>query len=149
MTKVFLALGSNICDKREHINETVRLLKEQIKKVKVAKFYETKPQYFEDQDIFINTVLRGYTNLKITELFKYIKDIEKQIGRKERFKYGPREIDIDILFYDDLIYEDKNLIIPHPLMQERGFVLKPFLDLEPDFVHPVLRKTMRELHREL
>lgn len=149
MTKVFLALGSNLGNKKQYINEAIELLKKQINDIEVAKFYETKPQYYKEQDTFVNTVIAGFTNLNPKELLHFIKDVEKQIGRKKRFHFGPREIDIDILFYDDLIYKDENLAIPHPLLQERGFVLKPFLDLEPDFVHPVLKKTIKELYAEL
>lgn len=149
MIKVFLALGSNIGDKKKQIRDAIELLKKNIKNIKVAKFYETKPQYFEKQENFVNTVVSGYTDLKPLELMHFIKDVEKQVGRKERFRFGPREIDIDILFYGDLIYEDENLTIPHPLLQERYFVLKPLMDLEPDFVHPKLRKTIRELYSEL
>ncbi len=149
MIKVFLALGSNLGDKKQHIKEAIELLKKQISDIKVAKFYETKPQYYEEQDTFINTVLVGFTSLDPKDLLHFIKEGEKQIGRKKRFHFGPREIDIDILFYNGLIYKDENLIIPHPLMQERAFVLKPFLDLEPDFVHPKLKKTIKELYEEL
>lgn len=149
MTKIFLALGSNLGDKKQHIEEALELLKKQIKDIKVAKFYETKPQYYEEQNTFINTVIVGLTNLNPKELLHFIKDVEKEIGRKKRFHFGPREIDIDILFYDDLIYKEENLVIPHPLLQEREFVLKPLMDLEPDFVHPVLKKTVKELYEEL
>jgi len=149
MIKVFLALGSNLGNKKKHINEAIKLLKKKVNDIKVAKFYETKPQYYEEQGTFINTVLVGFTNLAPKDLLYFIKEVEIQIGRKKRFRFGPREIDIDILFYGDLIYKDENLIIPHPLLQERGFVLKPLLDLEPDFVHPVLKKTVKELYEEL
>lgn len=149
MIKVFLALGSNLGDKKQRINDAIALLKKHIGDIKAAKFYETKPQYYEKQDTFINTVIVGYTELKPLELLHFIKGVEKQIGRKESFNFGPREIDIDILFYNDLIYKDENLVIPHPLLQEREFVLKPFLDLEPDFIHPVLKKTIKELYEGL
>ena len=146
MTKIFLALGSNLGDKKQRINDATSLLKKYIGDITVAKFYETRPQYYEKQDTFVNTVISGYTELSPLELLHFIKEVEKQIGRKKRFHFGPREIDIDILFYDDLIYKYENLIIPHPLLQEREFVLKPFLDLEPNFVHPQLKKTIKELY---
>lgn len=149
MTKIFLALGSNLGDKKQCINDAIVLLKKYISDIAVAKFYETKPQYYEKQDTFVNTVISGYTDLKPVELLHFIKEIERQLGRKERFHFGPREIDIDILFYDELIYKDENLAIPHPLLQEREFVLKPFLDLEPNFVHPKLKKTVKDLYESL
>lgn len=145
MHKVFLALGSNVGDKKRNIKQAVEFLRENIKKITLAPIYETIPMYYENQDSFENTVLRGYTTFSPQELLKNIKQIEKQLGRKKRFRNGPREIDIDILFYDNLVYKDKDLQIPHPRIQERGFVLKPFYDLEPSFVHPVLQKTIKEL----
>jgi 2-amino-4-hydroxy-6-hydroxymethyldihydropteridine diphosphokinase len=149
MTKVFLGLGANLGDKKRHIHDAIVLLGKKITGITVAKFYETKPQYYEHQDAFINTVISGYTDLHPSELLKFTKEVEKQVGRQERFHYGPREVDVDILFYDDLAYKDEYLTIPHPLLQEREFVLKPFLDLEPNFVHPVLKKTIRELYESL
>ncbi len=107
--------------------------------------YETKPRYFEDQQNFLNTVLSGYTDLKPWELLQFTKTVQQEVGRVERFRNGPREIDIDILFYDNLVYKDEELEIPHPRLQERDFVLQPFSDLSPDFSHPVLKKTIREL----
>lgn len=149
MIKIFLALGSNLGDKKQFINDAIALLKRYIGDITVAKFYESKPQYYEKQDTFVNTVISGYTELKPVELLHFIVGVEKQIGRKERFHFGPREIDIDILFYDDIIYKERDLVIPHPLLQEREFVLKPFLDLTPDFVHPVLKKTVKDLYESL
>ncbi len=149
MTKVFLALGSNIGDKKQHLNDAIELLRKHVNDILTAKFYETKPQYYQEQNTFINTVLVGFTNFNPKDLLHFIKEVEKQIGRKKRFRFGPREIDIDILFYGDLIFKNENLVIPHPLLQEREFVLKPFLDLEPNFVHPQLRKTIKNLYEEL
>lgn len=145
MHHIFLALGSNIENRKQYIETAVALLREKVRDITVAPLYETKPRYFEDQQNFLNTVLRGYTNLAPRELLHHTQAVQKKVGRIERFRNGPREIDIDILFYDDLIYQDEELAIPHPRLQERDFVLQPFADLDPDFPHPVLKKTIREL----
>lgn len=146
---IFLGLGANVGDKKANIQKAIELLKEKVKDVIVAPIYETKPWGYEKQDNFLNTALKGNTFLSPSELFKFVKDIEKRVGRIKRFKWGPREIDIDILFYDKLIYKDDTLEIPHPRLHERDFVLKPLIDLDPNFVHPVLRKTIESLYKAL
>jgi len=149
MHTIFLALGSNVGNKKQNIKKAVKELERHVTAIKVAKLYETQPMYYENQDLFINTVLKGQTLLSPKELLAFVKFTEEELGRQKRFPNGPREIDIDILFYNNLIYESANLIIPHPRITERAFVLQPFMDLEPDFVHPVLGKTMKELFDEL
>jgi 2-amino-4-hydroxy-6-hydroxymethyldihydropteridine diphosphokinase len=145
MHHIFLALGSNIENRKQHIETAIALLREKVQDITVAPLYETKPQYFEDQQNFLNTVLSGYTDLKPWELLQFTKTVQQEVGRVERFRNGPREIDIDILFYDNEVYKGEELEIPHPRLQERDFVLQPFVDLNPDFFHPVLKKTIREL----
>ncbi len=145
MHQIFLALGSNIENRKQHIETSIALLREKVRRMTVAPLYETKPRYFEDQQNFLNTVLRGSTGLKPRELLQFTQAVQKEVGRVERFRNGPREIDIDILFYDDVVYKDEELEIPHPRLQERDFVLQPFADLNPDLPHPVLKKTIREL----
>ncbi len=145
MHKIFLALGSNVGNKKEQINSAIELLGKHIKNIKTAKFYETQPMYYKKQENFINTALTGETNLSPEKLLEFVKSIEKKVRRQDRFRNGPREIDIDILFYDDLILKKDHLEIPHPLIQEREFVLNPLMDLDPNFVHPILKKTIKEL----
>ena len=145
MHKVFLALGSNVGDKKTNIQKAIELLGDHIHNISVAKLYETKPMYVENQEMFLNTALAGQTSLSPEALLTVVKKLEKEIGRKERFRNGPREIDIDILFYDDLIFQNENLQIPHPRIQERDFVLKPLMDLNPNFMHPVLKKPVKDL----
>ncbi len=149
LEKVFLALGSNIGDREKNINEALRLLKEKIKDLKVGNIYISKAVGYENQPDFYNTVVSGYTDLSPEELFYFVKGIEKQVGRVYRFHWGPREIDIDILFYGNQIIKRDFLEIPHPRLHERDFVLKPMLDIDADFVHPVLKKTVKELFEEL
>ena len=145
MHTVFLALGSNVGNKEKNIKQAAAALERHLTKIEFAKIYETQPMYFEDQDIFLNTVIKGQTMLSPQELFAFVKLSEEELGRQKRFPNGPREIDIDILFYDQLIYESVDLTIPHPRISERAFVLQPFADLDPAFVHPVFQKTIQEL----
>jgi 2-amino-4-hydroxy-6-hydroxymethyldihydropteridine diphosphokinase len=145
MHPIFLALGSNIENRKQHVETAIVLLREKVHNITVAPLYETKPRYFEAQQNFFNTVLSGYTDLKPWELLQFTKTVQQEVGRVERFRNGPREIDIDILFYDNMVYKDKELEIPHPRLQERDFVLQPFSVINPNFSHPVLKKTIREL----
>ena len=145
MHQIYLALGSNIENRKQHIETAIVLLCEKVRGITIAPLYETKPRYFEDQNNFLNTVLRGFTDLEPRELLQFTKAVQKEVGRVERFRNGPREIDIDILFYDNVVYKDEELEIPHPRLQERDFVLQPFADINPDFSHPVLKKTIRKL----
>ena len=145
MHQIFLALGSNIGNRKQYIEEAILLLREILNDVMIAPLYETKPRYFEDQNNFLNSVLSGFTDLEPQELLQFTKTVQEKVGRVERFRNGPREIDIDILFYDKVVYKDEDLEIPHPRIQERDFVLQPFSDIDSDFSHPVLKKTIREL----
>ncbi len=145
MAIIFLALGSNIENRKQYIETAINLLRENVHDMVVAPLYETKPRYFEDQQQFLNTVVRGCTNLAPHELLQCTQAVQQEGGRVARFRNGPREIDIDILFYDHILYQDEELEIPHPRIQERDFVLQPFADIHPDFLHPVLKKTIREL----
>ena len=145
MHHIFLALGSNIENRKQHIETAIVSLRKKVQDITVAHLYETKPRYFEDQQNFLNTVLSGYTDLKPGELLQFTQTIQREVGRVQRFRNGPREIDIDILFYDRQVYADEELEIPHPRLQERDFVLQPLADINPDFSHPVLKKTIKEL----
>lgn len=147
--KIFLGLGSNVGDKKSNIKKAIKFLEEKVDNIIVAPIYETKPWGYKNQDNFFNTALRGETSLLPFQLLNFIKEVEKKVGRKKRFRYGPREIDIDILFYDNLFLKNKRIEIPHPQLHKRDFVLKPLLDLETDFIHPVFKKTIQELYKTL
>ncbi|OGG13074.1 2-amino-4-hydroxy-6-hydroxymethyldihydropteridine diphosphokinase [Candidatus Gottesmanbacteria bacterium RIFCSPHIGHO2_01_FULL_39_10] len=149
MNTIYLGLGANVGDKKKHIQKAIELLSPKITHLKRAKLYESRAVGFTDQDNFVNTVVEGKTLLTPQQLFKFVKNIEKEIGRIYRFRWGPREIDIDILFYGDQIVHKPDLEIPHPRLPERDFVLVPLLALAPDFVHPKLKKTITQLLQEL
>jgi len=111
-----------------------------------SNFYTTEPVDYTDQDWFVNSVVKIETHLGPEALFKQLKRIEKEAGRKENtIRFGPRILDLDILFYNNRIIDTPLLKIPHPRMHQRRFVLTPFCDIDPDKVHPVLKKDIRYL----
>jgi dihydroneopterin aldolase/2-amino-4-hydroxy-6-hydroxymethyldihydropteridine diphosphokinase len=148
MTIVYLGLGSNIPDKEEHLNTAILFLKEFCTVKAISPLYLTEPIGFPDQDWFLNCVIQIETNADPQTLLSNIKSIEQKLGRKKTIQNGPRTIDIDILFYGDLVVHTKQLVIPHPRLQDRLFVLQPMMDLNPSFLHPVLHKTIQELYDE-
>jgi 2-amino-4-hydroxy-6-hydroxymethyldihydropteridine diphosphokinase len=146
MPIVFLSLGSNIGDREEHIRKAFTLLANICKVRRTSHLYLTEPVGYTEQDWFLNCVVEVETDVDPKKLLSSIKSIERKLGRKKTVKNGPRIIDIDILFYGDYVVNTKNLVIPHPLLQERLFILQPMMDLNPGFVHPVLKKTIQELY---
>lgn len=134
---------------QENIKNAIKLLGKNIFNIKKSNIYKTKPFWETDQENFLNLVISWETELSPENLLIFLKDTEQEIWRIHRYRWWPREIDIDILFYDDLILETENLIIPHIWISERDFVLKPMLDLEPNFIHPKLKKSVSELFEEL
>jgi 2-amino-4-hydroxy-6-hydroxymethyldihydropteridine diphosphokinase len=142
---VYLALGSNLGDRLANLKRAVAALTPQMEVKAKSHVYETPPWGFEDQPRFLNQVIKVNTYLTPESLLKHLKRLEVALGRKATFPNGPRLIDIDILFYDDLVLDTPSLVIPHPRLHERGFVLLPLMDIAPDLVHPVLRKSVREL----
>ena len=142
----YIAIGSNLGDKLSNCKKGIEALEFCGVKVSAcSRFYKTAPVDYTDQDWFINAVIRIDTNLQPIELLKLLKAIEKQLGRVETVRFGPRVLDMDIIFYDDLVFEKDALIIPHPRMHKRGFVLRPICDIEPDFIHPALKQDMKTL----
>ena len=111
----------------------------------VSSVYETKPFGYKDQENFLNAAVRIYTDYSPAELFSLLKRIETDLGRTETIKWGPREIDLDILFYNDLIYNDENISIPHKGITERDFVLVPLCEINPELVHPGIGKKICEI----
>ncbi|MBI5554596.1 MAG: 2-amino-4-hydroxy-6-hydroxymethyldihydropteridine diphosphokinase [Elusimicrobia bacterium] len=145
----YLGLGSNIGNKRENIKEAIRLLRQEVKIAKMSSYYKTKPVGYADQPDFINVAIEIKTNLTPLQLLRMVKDIEKKIGRKKTFQNGPRIIDIDILIYYDEIMKTKKLVIPHPDMHRRWFVLKPLAEIAPEVIHPTLKHTIKNLFAKL
>src|SRR5215216_7949551 len=142
---VYLALGSNLGDRLANLKQAIDSLTPQMEVRAKSSVYETPPWGYEDQPKFLNQVVKAKTYLDPEPLLKHLKRLEVALGRKESFPNGPRLIDIDVLFYDDLVWNKPSLIIPHPRLHERGFVLLPLVELAPDLVHPVHKKTIREM----
>ena len=142
---VYLALGSNLDDRLGNLKQAITALSPQMEVKAKSRVYETPPWGYTEQPMFLNQVIKANTYLEFEPLLKHIKRLEIALGRKPSFKNGPRLIDIDILFYDDLVLNTPSLVIPHPHMHERGFVLLPLMDIAPDLVHPVHKKSVREM----
>jgi 2-amino-4-hydroxy-6-hydroxymethyldihydropteridine diphosphokinase len=142
---VYLALGSNLDDRLANLKQAITSLSPQMEVKAKSRVYETPPWGYADQPMFLNQVIKANTYLEFEPLLKHIKRLEIALGRTPSFKNGPRLIDIDILFYDDLVLNTASLVIPHPHMHERGFVLLPLMDIAPDLVHPVHKKSVREM----
>lgn len=153
MSRVFLSIGSNLGDRLSNIQQAVATLSmsDRINIVKTSSFYETEPWGNKNQEWFINAAVAIDTDYSPYELLEYCQNIEAQLGRvrKENEKWSQRAIDIDILMYDDLVISSENLIVPHPFMHHRAFVLVPMLEVKSDLVHPVFKKTISELYDEL
>jgi 2-amino-4-hydroxy-6-hydroxymethyldihydropteridine diphosphokinase len=143
---VYLSLGSNLGDRKEILEKAIVLLSEKVGVVvKQSKDYETVPWGVTDQPDFLNLAIEIHTLLKPLEVLEQTQSIENQLGRVRKEKWGARLIDIDILFYGNEIIDEPNLKIPHPLIQERDFVLTPMAEIAPNFVHPLLGETNMEL----
>lgn len=149
MSTVYLGLGSNLGDRLPNIKKALRMLESQIDVQNVSSVYETEPWGLKDQPWFLNVVCSGETDLPPHDLLDFVKGIEQRIGRQQTVRYGPRPIDIDILFYNDRIIQHPELQIPHPRLAERSFVLAPLAEIAPALEHPETRKTAREMLAEL
>lgn len=142
---VYLALGSNQGDRLANLAAVLRVLPPIADVTARSPIYETPPWGVLDQPKFLNQVLELDTGLSPRELLDTLKRLERELGRTSGVRYGPRLIDLDILFFDDLVMESDSLVIPHPRLAERAFVLVPLADLAPDLVHPVYGRSVREL----
>jgi 2-amino-4-hydroxy-6-hydroxymethyldihydropteridine diphosphokinase len=120
-----------------------------IKVTNVASFIETEPYGYVEQDKFLNTALEITTLYTSKQLLKVVNEIEASLDRVRTIKWGPRTIDIDIIFYDDMIINTKDLIVPHKEMHLREFVLKPLMELKPDYRHPLIGKNIYQLYEDL
>lgn len=145
MRGIYIGLGSNLGDRSDNLNKAVEALPPRVCLVAASPVYETDPWGFLEQPSFLNQVLEVETSLKPLNLLVYLKQIERKMGRGVSFRNGPRLIDLDILLYGDMILDKEGLVIPHPRMHERAFVLKPLADLAPDLCHPVIGKSVKNL----
>lgn len=146
MPTVYIGIGSNLGSREQNCLKAIALLSENnITVTKQSSLYETEPWGVKDQPEFINMAAEASTDLEPLRLLKILKEIEKELGRQETERWGPRAIDLDILLYNDLAINTPELTIPHPSMHIRAFVLKPLSEIAPDKVHPVMGKTIKEL----
>ena len=149
MPDVYLALGANLGDREKNLRDALRQIAPFVEIERVSSIYETEPWGVHDQPWFLNLVCAGTTALSPVDLLRRAKKIENEMGRAEGIRFGPRPIDIDILFYDRVIELSPALTIPHPRLHERAFVLVPLAEIAPTLVHPRLRITIRALLKRL
>ncbi len=138
MTEVLIGLGSNLGEREQNLRSAVAALGRIGRVLAVSPVFETEPMYHEGQDLFLNCVVSLETTLEPRALLEKLQSIEASLGRERRVRYGPRTVDLDILFYDALVISEPGLEIPHPRIAERLFVLAPLNEVRPEFVHPVL-----------
>lgn len=152
MATVYLGLGTNLGDKEANLRTAIYKLQERIgKQVSLSSFYETAPWGFESDHSFLNAAIGLETILSPIEILHITQEIEKELGRTKKSvngSYSDRLIDIDILLYDTLVLQTPELTIPHPLMTERDFVMKPLIEIAGNVIHPTLQKTLSELYQE-
>jgi len=150
MENVFLGIGSNVGDRIRFLTEAVRRLRGApgTQVMKVSSVYETEPVGVKNQNDFLNVVVLVETSIGVVDFHSQIKLIEKEIGRVERKRWGPREIDIDILLFGDRVINEATIVIPHTEMVNRRFVLQPLAEIAPETVHPLAYKTVKELLAE-
>lgn len=149
--EAYIAFGSNLGDKNKYIDEGLAAIAKlpQIRIIKTSDRIVTKPYGGVEQDDFINGVIKIKTLLPPEELLQILQQIEHHAGRKRDIHWGPRTLDLDILFYDDCIIEEDNLIIPHPDIKNRTFVLEPLMQISPYKLHPIYHMTISDMYKKL
>lgn len=152
MALVYLGLGTNIGNKRKNMVTAAALLAERAGDVlSLSSFYETEPWGFASENTFLNAALELETDCSPMELLRLTQQIEREMGRTQKSdgSYHDRIIDIDILLYGNEVVHHEDLVVPHPLMQQRLFVMQPLAEIAPSLVHPVLQKSMYDLYMDL
>ena len=142
---VFIGIGANIGPVHKNFARALRSIEKRARVVAVSSLYESDPVGPQDQPKFTNAVVKAETELSPFELLDYLKTIEREIGRKKTKRWGPRVIDLDIIFYGDLVISTDSLVIPHPRAHERRFVLEPLLEIDPAAWHPVKKMAVRDI----
>lgn len=147
----FIGIGSNLGDAPGHCREAIARMKAHphLAIHATSSFYKTQPFGKTDQDWFVNAVVQLATDLPAMDLLHVLLNIEKEMGRERREKWGPRKIDLDLLFYDADVIRQEQLEVPHPGIAQRRFVLDPMMEIAPDFMHPTLHQTIRVLQSKL
>lgn len=153
MAEIYLGLGTNLGNKEANLNAAIDEIRKRVGEiVSLSAYYITEPWGFDSQNSFLNAVCKACTALSPSEALSITQAIEKDLGRLKKSvdgQYSDRPIDIDILLYDDLVLNTPNLVIPHPLMHKRLFVMQPLAEIAPELVHPVLHRSMKELLEEM
>ena len=149
MPYAYIGFGSNVEDRLSYIRQALDCLsgEECTSVVQVSSIYETEPVGDEEQEWFLNGVARVETDVLPKKLLSILQEIERKLGRQQRARWGPREIDLDILIYDQFCVSSPRLTIPHPEMHERRFVLEPFAEIAPAVVHPIFQERIDTLLR--
>ena len=147
MAHAYIGFGSNIEDRLNYITQALQLLLEvdRVSLIQISSLYETEPVGYEEQDWFLNGVVAVETDLPVHQLLALLKTVEGLVGRRNRTRWGPREVDLDLLIYDQCCINTLDLIVPHPEMHQRNFVLVPFAEITPDVLHPILQQNIRTL----
>ncbi len=145
VSPVYIALGTNLGDREQNLQSAKARLSRKAAILRESSVYSTPPWGYLDQPDFLNQVIEVSTRLKPLPLLRFLKRIEQQMGRVKRIVNGPRQIDLDILFYSDAVVETDELQIPHPRMAGRAFVLVPLAEIAPDLVHPILHLSVSEM----
>jgi 2-amino-4-hydroxy-6-hydroxymethyldihydropteridine diphosphokinase len=147
--QVYLGLGSNLGNRAEYLQKAREALPPEVCLLCSSRIYETPPWGYTEQPAFLNQVIETQTELEPGDLLAKLKAIESELGRIRNFRFGPRCIDLDILFYGNLIFQSDELVIPHPAIEQRAFVLIPMNELAPDFIHPKLHLSISDLLNKL